>query len=58
MLKVKANAFGSTKVKDTRVTVTDAAGAAFVFTIDSPLDQPSSLFDHYVLQPVRTRDLV
>lgn len=56
LLKVKANAFGTTKVKDTRVTITDATGAAFVFTIDRAVPQPSSIFDHYVLQPVRVRE--
>ena len=52
VLKVKRGAFGAAKVKGTRVTVTATATA---YTIDEPLPRPSSLFDFYALQLVRTR---
>lgn len=55
IMRVKANAFGDTKVKSTRVTIIDSNANAFEFTIDDELPQPSSLFDHYILQEYRAR---
>lgn len=52
VLKVKRGAFGDVKVKDTRVTNTSTNKQ---YSIDEPLPRPSSLFDYYALQPVRTR---
>jgi hypothetical protein len=52
VLRVKRGAFGDTKVKSTRV---DIGSPAESFTIDNPIPHPSSLFDHYALQPLRTK---
>lgn len=52
VLKVKAGAFGLTKVKDTRVTVVRESTD---WNIDSELPHDGSIFDWYALQPVRVR---
>lgn len=52
ILKVARGAFGTTRVKDTRVTI---AGRSATYSIDGEVPHETSLFDAYALQPVRTR---
>lgn len=52
VMRVKRGAFGTTNVKSTRVEI---GSPAELYTIDSPVPHPSSIFDHYALQPVRTK---
>ena len=51
VMKVKRGAFGTTRVQDTRVTLVDRGNARY--KIDAPMPHDTSLFDHFVLAPVR-----